>query len=248
MKPPRILLTGCFEARGAEFGDASISLSNPYARAIAEAGGVPLVLPFAGRNELVHEYVELADGIVLTGGEDIFPELYAEKVDLRSAQRLRPGDLERDRLEIDLAKAAIEAGKPLLGICRGHQLLNVALGGTLVVDVETELPDAICHRDPALSCALTHELIVESGTLAAELLGGNPVVNTSHHQAVLEPADGLRATARTSDGIVEIMESEESAAFLLSVQFHPERFRKQNPAYLEIFRRFVAASRESTLG
>lgn len=242
-RTPRILLSGCFEARGAEFGDASVSLSNPYARAVAEANGLPLVLPFAGGGVSISEYVDVADGVLLTGGEDIYPEHYASDVSLASAQRLRPGDLERDRLELDLVKAAIAAGRPLLGICRGHQLLNVALGGRLIVDVESELPDGVPHRDAELGCGLTHELSVEPGSLAEEMLGANTTVNSSHHQAVAEPASGLRATARTSDGIVEIMEGENGDAFLLSVQFHPERFRKQNAAYAEVFRRFVAACR-----
>lgn len=241
MKRPRILLTGCFEARGAEFSDASVSLSNLYARAIVEAGGLPFLLPFPGRGVEASDYAELADGILLTGGEDIFPEHYAAEVPLASAQRLRPGDLERDQLEIGLVKAARALGKPLLGICRGHQLLNVAFGGRLIMDLESELPEAVPHRDPNLGCALTHELMVEGDSLAAELLGANAVVNSSHHQAVAEPAAGLRATARTSDGIVEVLEGVDDGPFLLTVQFHPERLRWQNPAYAGTFRRFVEA-------
>lgn len=247
MNPPRILLTGCFEPRGAEFGDAAVSLSNPYARAIVEAGGLPLLLPFAGNADLLPAYLEIADGVLLTGGEDIYPEFYTREVGLASAQRLRPGDLERDRLEIALVRAALDADKALLGICRGHQLLNVALGGTLIVDIETELPGAVSHRDPEQGCGLTHEVTVEPGSLVAELLGTNTVVNSSHHQAVLEPAAGLRATARTADGIVEVMEGDDRGAFLFSVQFHPERHRKQNPAYLEVFRRFVAAAQSTPM-
>ena len=232
-------MTGCFEARGAEFSDASVSLSNPYARAVAEAGGLPLVLPFTGDADLLGEYLDLADGVLLTGGEDIYPELYTRSAPLASAQRLRPGDLERDRMEIALVQAACSDGIPLLGICRGHQLLNVALGGGLVMDIESELPEAQPHRDPELGCGLTHELRLEPGSLAEGWFGGNPVVNSSHHQAVLDPVAGLRAIARTRDGIVEMMEGTTGGSFLLSVQFHPERFRRQNEGYRALFYRLV---------
>lgn len=246
MSRPRILVTGCFDSRGTEFGDSSISLSNRYCEAIIDAGGLPIVFPVSGRIKDVPEYIGLADGVLITGGEDIYPENYTDSLPLEVAETIRPGSRRRDDLEIALVKESFDQRRPLLAICRGHQILNVAMGGKLIADLKIERPEAIPHRDGELGCRLTHPLEVEADSLAADLFGRTGVVvNTSHHQAVAEPADRLRATARTEDGIVEIMELAEpdQTPFCMSVQFHPERFQEQNPGYQRLFQRFILASR-----
>jgi putative glutamine amidotransferase len=241
---PLILVSGCYDSRGSEFGDASLSLSNCYAAAVVAAGGLPIVLPVSGRPKEATDYVSRVDGILLTGGEDLYPEQYCSELPLAVAESIRPGSRNRDELEIAVAREAIAGRKPLLAICRGHQLLNVAFGGRLVADIPLEMPAAICHRDGELGCRLTHEITVESGSVAAELFGRVKVkVNSSHHQAVATAADGLLATAHTADGVVEVMElPDHGLPFGVSVQFHPERNQDQNPGYRFLFQRFVRAS------
>lgn len=242
---PIILVTGCYESRGSEFGDASLSLSNRYCEAVVEGGGLPIAFPVSGRTKDVGDYVGLSAGILLTGGEDIYPENYCEELPLAVAETVRPGSRRRDELEIALVHETLKQRKPLLAICRGHQILNVAMGGELIADLELEKPDAIEHRNGELGCRLTHVLDIESDSVAAELLGRTDVkVNSSHHQAVLQPAAGLRATARTSDSIVEVMEFSETGRlpFGVSVQFHPERFQDQNPGYRRLFERLVTTA------
>lgn len=242
---PLILVSGCYDSRGSEFGDASLSLSNRYSECIIAAGGLPLVLPVSSRTKEVAEYVSRVDGVLLSGGEDIYPDRYCGELPLAVAGTVRPGSRTRDELEIATAIEVIARVKPLLAICRGHQVLNVALGGKLVSDIELEMPDAIRHFDEEQSARLTHLVTVERVSQAAELFGlSNVVVNSTHHQAVVDVATGLRATARTSDGIVEVMElSNPGGAFGMSVQFHPERRQEQNQGYRRLFERFVTAAR-----
>jgi len=243
---PLILVTGCYESRGAEFGDASISLSNCYPDALLAAGGLPVVFPVSGKEKHVEDYLSRVSGVLLTGGEDLYPELYCGELPLAVAETIRPGSRTRDRLEIALIQAAVKRKLPLLAICRGHQVLNVAFGGRLVADIGLEMPEAIRHRDPELGCRLTHPLEIEPDSVAAQLFGRSGAkVNSSHHQAVVEVAEGLRATARTSDGVVEVMEIEEPRMpFGMSVQFHPERNQDQHSGYRRLFERFVNAARD----
>lgn len=243
---PLILVTGCYDSRGSEFGDASLSLSNRYSEAVIEVGGLPIAFPVSGRMKDVPDYVSLAAGILITGGEDIYPEKYCSDLPLEVAETIRPGSRRRDELEIALVQETLRQRKPLFGICRGHQILNVAMGGKLIADLNLEMPDAIQHRDGEQGCRLMHQVQVAPDSVAAELLGRTEVmVNSSHHQAVVEVADGLRATALTSDGVVEVIEftEPERLPFGLSVQFHPERFQDQNPGYRRLFERFVIAAR-----
>ena len=242
---PLILLTGCYDSRGSEFGDASLSLSNCYPEAVIAAGGLPIAFPVSGRAKDIAQYVSLVAGVLITGGEDIYPEKYCTDLPLEIAETIRPGSRRRDELEIALAHETLNQRKPLFAICRGHQLLNVAMGGGLMADLSLEMPDAIPHRNGEQGCRLMHPVNVEADSVAAELLGRTDMkVNSSHHQAVVDVADGLRATATTSDGVVEVMEFTDAdrLPFGLSVQFHPERFQEQNPGYRRLFERFVIAA------
>jgi putative glutamine amidotransferase len=245
---PVVLVSACYAASGTEFSDPSISLSNQYCRRIARAGGLPIVVPLTETETVAAEYLEIADAVMLTGGEDLHSDLYAADLPVDLAQTVRPGSLERDDLEISLVRGAFAARKPFLGICRGHQIANVAFGGRLVVDIEQEMPGAEQHRDVELGCGLTHRIEIAQDSLMRRLFGeGENVVNSSHHQAVLRVADELRATAKTTDGIVEAMELSEAdrSPFFLTIQFHPERTQKKNHAYQRVFDEFVEAARRT---
>ncbi len=243
---PVILLTACFENRGSEFADSSLSLSNRYAKAIVDAGGIPLVMPYTGSTRLVAEYVTMANGIMLTGGGDMLPKYFASDLSADLAQTLRVTEPERDELEVALVRETFLQRKALLCICRGHQVVNVALGGGMVVDISIELPNAMLHKDTEQGVNLMHEIDIEPGSRAERFFGANRVrVNSSHHQAVGRLADSLKATGKTADGIVEVLELKDSneLPFFFSVQFHPERNQTEQEGAGRIFSEFVQACR-----
>src|SRR5436189_5210917 len=144
-KPPLILISPSIEKAGVEFSDQSISLSENYPRAVADAGGIPLTLPVGRSRELMAECVRRCAGILLTGGDDIEPDLYGNgwSKKLRGTVSTTPDGGERDLRELILIDEIFRQRKPLLAICRGHQLLNVALGGTLIVDIPSHVRGAL---------------------------------------------------------------------------------------------------------
>lgn len=160
------------------------------------------------------------DGLLLTGGEDVEPSLYGQP----RTSECGPSNPERDRTEIALVKAAKAMRKPLLAICRGPQLLNVALGGNLVQDIATEVPGELGHdgHDGARNSRI-HGVTIEHGTRIARAVGATNIrVNSLHHQSVKDVAPGMRVTARSSDGVVEAIESDSNDWWALGVQWHPE--------------------------
>ncbi|MDB6125287.1 MAG: glutamine amidotransferase [Pedosphaera sp.] len=245
-KPPLILISPNTEVKGDEFGDTSISLSETYQKAIAAAGGIPLVLSYFASKEIVAETVRHCDGVLLTGGDDINPKLYTKTLSpkLRKTVTIEPG--ERDLRELILIDEVFRQRKPILGVCRGHQMMNVALGGTLVVDIASQVPGAINHRRPDKKSEIVHEARLTADSLLAKITGIQKMgVNSTHHQAVGQVAKLLRVTAASDDGIVEAMELKKEAAhllpYLLTVQFHPERLAPRYPEHQEIFNSFTRA-------
>jgi putative glutamine amidotransferase len=241
---PLILITSCTQQKGVEFADASISLSNRYARAILDAGGVPLVMPLEPQRELVEDYVRRADGVVMTGGDDVQTKLYAPKLPKKIAALVKDIEPERDLFELELVDQVFRQHRPLLCMCRGHQMLNVALGGTLIVDIPAQLPGALAHKQMDRKMEPVHDVTIEPRSQLAKLLGAEPLgVNSTHHQAVDRVAAPLKITARSSDGVVEAMELKDArmVPFLQSVQFHPERLYDRFPRFGELFRAFIRA-------
>jgi putative glutamine amidotransferase len=242
---PLILVTPCQQAAGTEFADASISLSNRYTQALNDAGGMPLVLPVTATRDQIAELVRHAEGVLLTGGEDIELKHYAPDTLPELAAKLGEVEPERDVLELALVDEVFRQRKPLLCICRGHQMLNVALGGTLIVDIPLQLPGALTHKQVERKFELVHDVSLASDSQIAALLSAVKVgTNSTHHQAVARVADALRVTGTTSDGVVETMELKDKSLlpFLQSVQFHPERLYDRYPHFAELFRAFIRAS------
>jgi len=240
------LVTPSTEDKGAEFYDHSLSLSEAYLDSVTGAGGLPLVLPCAPAPKLVAEYVRRADGIMITGGDDVQPELYCPEVPAKLRATVGRNDPPRDLLEMLLVKEAFVQRKPLLAICRGHQILNVALGGTLYVDIPAQAPSGINHSQLEHKDRVVHEVRLEGDSLLAKATGGTTLqVNSSHHQAVQKIAAPLRATGHAPDGIIEVLELRPEDAglmpYLLGVQFHPERLTRGRPEFNELFRGFVQA-------
>jgi len=247
-RPPLILISPSIEAKGVEFEDRSISLSEAYSRAVAAAGGLPLAMPPGQSRELVAECVRRCDGVLLTGGDDIEPRLYKKRVPakLRKTVDTTPDGGERDLRELILIDEVFRQRKPLLAICRGHQMLNIALGGTLVVDIPTEVPGALKHGRMDRRSEVVHEVQLTRESLLSKITGKRTLgVNSTHHQAVGRVAELLQVTGASGDGVVESMELKPQATrllpFLLSTQFHPERLVDRYPEHRAIFRAFTHA-------
>ena len=205
-----------------------------YSDAVAKAGGVPMILPLTRNLSLLRQLWQHCDGLLLTGGADVSHKFYAPRMPARQRAAIQGVDEVRDEMEIWLTRAALRDGVPVLGICRGIQVMNVALGGTLLTDIPN-------HRHPQAD-GLIHRLQWEqSSRILAEL--GTPVmpVNTTHHQALDKVAPGLRVMARAEDGIIEAVEHK-TAQFFWGVQFHPERLVKAAPQHRRLFKALVAAS------
>ncbi|MEP6691878.1 MAG: gamma-glutamyl-gamma-aminobutyrate hydrolase family protein [Gemmatimonadaceae bacterium] len=191
-----------------------------YIHAVERSGAVPVVLPPIQSSERAGEMLDRVDGLILTGGEDIDPARY----DAAAHAETGSPNAARDATELALTHAARERGLPTLAICRGIQLLNVALGGTLVQDIPSERPSAVDHDPRGARDVRAHAIVVEPGSALAAALGVDGLrANSFHHQAVDRVAPGLGVTARAPDGIVEGVEwIGDGAWWALGVQWHPE--------------------------
>lgn len=245
---PLILVSPCVETKGAEFEDLSLSLSAPYERALLDAGALPWpVLSLISREEIA-ECVRRADGVLLSGGEDVHPVLYDQKMPQRLRKKciLTPDGGCRDLRELMLVDEVFRQKKPLLAICRGQQVLNVALGGTLIPDLPTLLPDGLNHRRMDARSSKVHDVGLTPGGLLAKITGRRVMgVNSTHHQAVKRLADVLTVSACSSDGVIESLQLKPEAShllpFLLSVQFHPERLADRYAEHHAIIAAFAKA-------
>jgi putative glutamine amidotransferase len=245
-----VLITACIERRGREFSDTSCSLSDRYAQAIAAAGGIPWVLPCLPDEGVLAEAVRRCDGVMLTGGDDIDPRLYADRLPPRLLATVTPTTPLRDATEVLLIREVFRQRKALLAICRGHQLLNLALGGTLCVDIRLQVPGALNHQRLDRKDQVVHKVALTPDSILTKIAGTDTLgVNSSHHQAVARVAKPLRVTATSPDGIVEGLELAGGDApgpvYLQAVQFHPERMVDRYPAFRELFRSFTRACRPS---
>ncbi|MGH2405474.1 MAG: gamma-glutamyl-gamma-aminobutyrate hydrolase family protein [bacterium] len=237
---PRILVTARWPRVGADTTtiDRLARSIQYYVDAVRDAGGEPIVVR-AG-DPTPAEY----DGVLLSGGADVHPRYYGEAIDESVRETLSIDDA-RDAMEMTLARAALEADLPMLCICRGVQLINVAAGGTLWQDLSLATVDPEDHFQEGRleTWEIGHDVAVDAGTRLADVTGEGPIgVNTYHHQAVKDPAPGFRVTARASDGTVEAIESDHHYC-VIGVQWHPERMVSHHPLQRRLFRRLVDAAR-----
>ena len=202
-----------------------------YVEAVVRAGGAPVLLPRMADREAAAAMLAAVDGLLLPGGGDVVSLAYGEEPHPKNAFQ----DPVLDDLELEAARFAIARRIPVLGICRGIQVLNVALGGTLVQDIGDQVPGALQHWARPRDATLVHTIDVEPGSLLAKVLGtGSPAVNSYHHQAVGKVAAGLRVTARARDGVIEGLEAADARP-ILAVQCHPEELFERHPAFLRLF-------------
>ncbi len=252
---PLILVSPNIEKKGDEFGDMSISLSETYQQALDGVGAVPVAMSATLSRKAIAESVRRCDGVLLTGGEDIDPAIYLDNgqklaPSLRRKVNVTPDGGRRDLRELTLIDEVFRQRKSLLAICRGHQVLNVALGGTLFADIGVQMKDTINHRQMDRRSQKVHDVRLTPGSLISKITGRQRLgVNSTHHQAVARVGGLLRATAVSDDGVVEGLELEPSASrmlpFLLSVQFHPERLAPRHVEHQAIFRAFADACKLS---
>lgn len=212
--------------------------TNDYFRAVENAGGIPVLLPFLKTESDALAVLERIDGLLLSGGSDVDPQLYGEQPHPKNGA-VTP---ERDETEILLTRAALGRDLPVFGICRGHQVLAVAAGGTLYQDIPAQVPTAFKHAQEGPRWFASHKVTARPGTRLAALLGTEFPVNSYHHQAVKYVPAGWTASAVAADGINEALEHP-GYKFALSVQWHPENFTARDYNFDALFRAFVDASR-----
>ncbi len=221
-------------------------MGHTYITSLSSQGALPWVIPLVAHDlETLRGIYEQVDGVFLPGGMDVDPTHYDED----RSELCGRIDSDRDTVEITLARWALEDHKPLLGVCRGLQVLNVAAGGSLYQDVLAQHPGAIKHdyypyHGEFTRDRLSHDVQIESGSRLGRLLGG-PIfpVNSMHHQGIKRLAPGLRPTSFAPDGLIESIEAP-NGQFAVAVQWHPEEFVQSDPVTRRLFHGFLKAASE----
>lgn len=233
---PVIGITASRNKKGAAIVNAT------YIQAILKAGGNPIILP-SNLSKNIGNLVRVVDGIVLTGGGDIDPTLFGEEPHIH----LGKVDPMRDVAEIALAKEVLRTRKPLLGICRGLQIINVAVGGNMYQDIYHQREKTtIQHSQQAPTCHPSHFVKLKKGSLLQKLVNEERIkVNSFHHQAVKDVPQPLQICGIATDGVIEAIEST-IHPFVLGVQWHPEALvQKEDKISIKIFEAFIHKSQES---
>ncbi len=213
-------------------------LAQDYVRAVEAAGGVPVALPVLKNVALVPQHLSGIDGLLLSGGVDVDPRFFGEEPQPWLGE-ITP---ERDWYELELVGQALERKTPMLAICRGMQVLNIAAGGSIHQDISRGVRNSLKHSQQAPRWYPSHCVDILPGTRLAAIFQNAPLrVNSFHHQAVKLPAPGFAVTARSSDGVIEAIEHM-AAVFTLGVQFHPECMWERDKIFLELFRALVEAA------
>lgn len=210
------------------------SVNTVYVESVLMNGGVPYLIPVTDDVEVLRQIVAQLDGLVMTGGEDIAPNYYGEQ----NHQQLGTVNDERDAYDITLIKLAIEHNVPILGICRGLQLINVAMGGTLYQDLPSQHSQRINHRQDS-GMTMAHEVVVVPNTQTSRILNVDTIlVNSLHHQAIKALAPGLKITGKSVDGVIEMIEAYPTRQ-IMAVQFHPEYFTAEGDTLMGEFFKFL---------
>lgn len=233
---PRIGLSVNYEEKGT--GKVGAYLGADYTDGIYAAGGLPFVLPLTDERAWIEELADELDGLLLTGGDDIDPSYFGHEPLLGLGQ-ITPL---RDAMEFQLFAAMRARQKPIFGICRGVQVMNAALGGTLYQDLPREYRGTLQHSQKAPRDHMAHAVEIAPGTRLAQIVEVAMLpVNTYHHQAVRDLAPGCVATAHSRDGLIEAIECP-TDRFTLGVQWHPENLWRKNSSHFRLFTAFTEAA------
>ena len=215
--------------------------NHSYLNSIRHFGGIPLIIPTEGEDDELQMLIDMCDGLLLTGGDDIDPALYGEEV-LNDTLELTPV---RDAVERKVCDLAVKRGLPMFGICRGIQMMNVYFGGSLYQDIPAQIKTEIKHSMEPPAHSTCHKCIVEKDTPLYELFGREQVgVNSHHHQAVKRVAPGFEVMGRSEDGIIEAI-YDPSKPFVWGVQWHPERIWDIEESSAKLFEAFIGACRQT---
>ena len=217
-----------------------------YAHSVRKAGGLPMILPPAIGSDGAGEAVEACHGLLLTGGEDLLPKHYG----LTATEHIQDTDPDRDALELAMFRAARTRRLPVVAICRGFQLVNVAFGGTLWQDLPAQRPSELDHDKGSEWQERTHHVRVRPRSRVSQAVGKDLfLTNSFHHQAIRGLAPGLHPTATADDGIIEAAEGDDTDQWLVCVQWHPESFwREPDAPETGLFVAFIEAAREWASG
>lgn len=216
-----------------------ISMRCTYLGAVKAAGGIPVVLPLEAEEADLKRLVSLFDGFLFTGGPDVHPFLFGEETHIHCGEV----SAKRDSLEIALLHLVMEMKRPILGICRGIQLINIGLGGTIYQDIPSQFPHdfPVAHKQPFPYAVPSHHVSVVPGTRLADICHAKSIqVNSMHHQAVKDLAPGCIVSGTGPDGLIEAMEMADYP-FFVGVQWHPEYLWSQDKAAANLFIQFIKA-------
>jgi putative glutamine amidotransferase len=220
--------------------------AHTYIDAVSRSGATPTVIPLLNDKTQLRHLYDMCAALLLSGGNDIDPKLYGAEPSDQTMNILS----RRDEQELQLLRWAIEDDKPVLGICRGMQLINVALGGTLYQDIDAEVPTADSHTSSQLQRSfghIAHNLRIEETSALASILGTSEIaVNALHHQAVKDLGEGLHASAWAEDGVIEALEMPDKR-FIIGVQSHPEALEHEvEPRWRNLFSSLTDAAKSSS--
>jgi len=216
------------------------TLRKEYCNGILEAGGLPLLLCCYGQDD-IQDIASGLDGLLLSGGGDIDPRFFGEE----PIPGLGEVNLERDEFEIQLIKTFVKMHKPIFGICRGIQIINVAMGGSLYQDLDSQWgKERIQHNQKGPGNQSSHRVILEPGTVLEKIMGNKREiwVNSFHHESIRTVAPALKVNAYAPDGVIEGIEGKQEIQ-IMGVQWHPERMLQANEDMLQLFRFFVDSCR-----
>ena len=219
-------------------GDMGNYLPGAYVHGVINAGGVPLLLPITDNRDYLKAALARLDGLILSGGWDIIPRHYGED----SLTAIGTECPDNDLLDLTVARLAKDIDLPVLGICRGIQVLAVAFGGTLYQDIPTQIENSLDHTQRRDMKSPAHRVKIVPGTLLHRIVGAEELwVNSAHHQAVKAAPDGFTISARAADGVYEAME-DPNRRFCLGLQWHPEGDAAVNPVSAAVFKALVEAA------
>lgn len=213
-----------------------VRVADNYVRSIANLGAVPVVLPVVEDDRIIEAQLQGLDGLILSGGNDVSPYLYNEEMLKGCGNAL----VARDIYELKLVKAALALKIPILGICRGCQILNVAMGGNLYQDLSYIDGVKIKHDNLTKQTFLSHKITIEKDSFLGRIYEEEIWINSFHHQAVKDLAEPFKVIAKSTDGVVEAFEGRSNDTFMLGVQWHPEMMAaKHDEQMLKLFKNFI---------
>ncbi|WP_339033020.1 gamma-glutamyl-gamma-aminobutyrate hydrolase family protein [Fusobacterium animalis] len=214
-------------------------VNKDYVDAVIRAGGVPLIIPFSTDKEVIISQAQLIDGLILSGGHDISPYNYGQE----PSQKIGETFPERDTYEIILLEESKKRNIPILGICRGFQLINVAAGGTLYQDLSLIPGNILKHNQVSNPTLKTHKVEIKENSFISSIFGKATMVNSFHHQVIDKVANDFIVVAKASDGVVEAIEHK-TYKFLVAVQWHPEMLAVNCEKARELFSKFVEEAKK----